>query len=68
MDNVEPIYLTRHGKVTISEAGIDVEGFDANLASCRELAVMAAVWAIGELQRELLLTIQRPGGGNISVD
>lgn len=68
MNNVDPIYLTQFGKVSITESGIEVGGFEANDASCREVAVMAAVWAIGELQRELLLTIQRPGGGNISVD
>lgn len=68
MNNVEPIYLTQFGKVSITENGIEVEGFEANDASCREIAVMAAVWAIGELQRELTLIIQQPGGGNISVD
>jgi hypothetical protein len=35
---------------------------------CRDVAVVAAAWAIGELQREMLKTIQKPGGGKISVD
>lgn len=68
MSNVEPMKITKRGKVTITKDGISVDGFDADNASCRELAIMAAAWAIGELQREMLKTIQAPGGGKISVD
>lgn len=60
--------LTKVGAVTVSAAGISVADFDAAGATCRDLAVLAVIWAIGELQRELLATIERPGGGNISLD
>lgn len=59
--------LTRIGKVTITARGIVVDGFDVDGAGCRGVAAMAALWAIGELQRELLKTLERPGGGNIAV-
>lgn len=68
MNNVEPMKLTRKGLVTISKNGITVENFDAKNASCREAAILACVWAIGELQREMLKMIEQPGGGNISSD
>lgn len=58
----------KFGRVTITKEGISVEGFDVKGAMCRDVAVMAAAWAIGELQREMLRTIAKPGGGNISVD
>ncbi|AAN69497.1 conserved protein of unknown function [Pseudomonas putida KT2440] len=54
--------------MTITKEGISVEGFDVKGAMCRDVAVVAAAWAIGELQREMLKTIQKPGGGKISVD
>lgn len=60
--------IKKLGRVTVTEKGISVEGFDVNGAMCRDVAVMAAAWAIGELQREMLKTIAKPGGGNIGVD
>ncbi|CAB5577491.1 Uncharacterised protein [Pseudomonas putida] len=60
--------LSRLGTVTVSKAGISVDGFEGKNASCRDVAIMGAAWAIGELQREMLKTIKKPGGGNISVD
>lgn len=59
--------LTKTGVVSISKEGINAVGFDAENATCRDVAVLAAAWAIGELQREMLKDIQAPGGGNISV-
>ncbi|WP_224372485.1 hypothetical protein [Pseudomonas putida] len=54
--------------MTVTKDGISVEGFNVKGAMCRDVAVMAAAWAIGELQREMLKTIAKPGGGNIGVD
>lgn len=67
MDESE-MMISRLGTVTVSKAGISVEGFEGKNAMCRDVAIMAAAWAIGELQREMLKTIKKPGGGNISVD
>ena len=60
--------IQKFGRVTITKDGISVEGFDVKGAMCRDVAVMAAAWAIGELQREMMKTIAKPGGGNIGVD
>ncbi|MBX9756297.1 MAG: hypothetical protein K2X80_16180 [Pseudomonadaceae bacterium] len=68
MSNAEQMKITQTGRVTITSTGIGVEGFSGDNAGCRELAIMATAWAIGELQREMLKTIEKPGGGNISVD
>jgi hypothetical protein len=62
-----PIELTKFGTVTVTPAGITVEGFEGNDMSCREVAVLACMWAIGELQRETTKTIERPGGGAIAI-
>lgn len=63
--------LTRFGTVTIgaknSNCHIIVEGFSGEGCGCREVAALALVWAIGELQRELMETLERPGGGNVGV-
>lgn len=68
MDNIDPMRIKRTGKVTITRDGIEVEGFDIHNASCREHAILATTWAIGQLQRELAKMIRAPGGGRISVD
>jgi len=59
--------LTKYGRVTIEGGQITVEDFGGANTTCRDVAIMAAAWAIGELQREMLKTIERPGGGNIVV-
>lgn len=68
MLDAEPARLTKTGTVTITNGRIDVAGFDADNGTCRDVAALAAVWAIGELQRELLKTLEKPGGGNIVID
>lgn len=68
MLDAEPAKLTRTGTVTIEAGRIVVSGFNASGATCRDVAALAAAWAIGELQRELLRTMERPGGGNIGID
>ncbi|HDS1708402.1 hypothetical protein [Pseudomonas putida] len=67
MLGLDVIKLTSPGRVTIEKGRILVEGFVSENATCREVVVMAAAWAIGELQREMLLTIERPGGGNLCI-
>lgn len=54
--------LTRHGRITITEGRITVARFDGENASCRDVAVLALAWAIGELQREMVNIIEQPGG------
>jgi hypothetical protein len=68
LENVKPAKLTRIGRVEITTAGIGVIGFEGENTSCRDVAALAIVWAIGELQRELLATLERPGGDNVWVD
>lgn len=65
--------LTKFGTVTVQPPSdgwvqIRVEGFEGNGCTCRDVAVQACLWAIGELQREVLRTIEKPGGGLIGVD
>jgi hypothetical protein len=72
--DAQVVRLTRLGIVTIypdaTPSGIQivVEGFEARGGSCRDVAVLATIWAIGELQRSLLATFETPGGGAIGVD
>lgn len=61
-------FLTKPGRVVVEANGTSVEGFEAHDASCRDVAALALVWAIGVLQRELQATLEKPGGGNVSVD
>jgi hypothetical protein len=67
MLDAEPAFLTKHGKVTIDTGRIMIEGFDAHNGTCRDVAALAIVWAIGQLQHELMQTLERPGGGNVCV-
>jgi hypothetical protein len=60
--------LTNKGEIIISENEILIKGFDAQNATCRDVAVLAMCWAIGELQRDLMLSIEKPGGGNACLD
>lgn len=70
--DAEKSTLTRLGKVVINAHGdpgvqIEVLGFDGMNCSCRDVAVQACLWAIGELQREVLCCIEEPGGGSIGI-
>jgi hypothetical protein len=64
MRNINPMQINQTGTITIADGRIDIEGFEFSNASCREGAIMACAWAIGELQREMLKDIQAPGGSN----
>jgi len=67
MLDTEEARLTRTGTVTINADGVFVEGFSAENGTCRDVAALAALWAIGELQRELMKTLEQPGGGKICI-
>lgn len=64
----DPARLTQFGAVEITQNGITVSGFRAENGTCRDVAALAAVWAIGRLQEELMKCLERPGGGNICID
>jgi hypothetical protein len=66
-NDATPIRLTKTGKVTISH-GVTVEGFEGENCSCRDVAILACMWAIEVLSREVTAAIERPGGGNMGVD
>lgn len=67
MLDAQVVRLTKIGTVTVTPTGVVVEGFRAVNGTCRDVAALAAQWAIGELNRELMRTMERPGGGSISV-
>ena len=71
MLDAEEAKLTKAGTVTVASesAGCNVlvTGFEGDGCSCRDIAALAMLWAIGELQRELMATLERPGGGNCGV-
>lgn len=63
----EEMKIKKVGTVTITGEWVTVEGFEFQNATCRDGAIMAAAWAIGKLQEEMLKTIQKAGGGNICI-
>lgn len=64
LENVKPAKLTKYGKLTISGKEMYAEGFRGNDGcSCRDVAALALIWAIGKLQRELALTLRAPDSG-----
>ena len=70
MLDAEEAKLTKTGTVTVGTEGrlrVVVEGFEGDNCSCRDVAALAMAWAIGELQRELMATMQKPGGGSCGV-
>lgn len=60
--------LNDMGRIEISESEILISGFDANDCMCREVAILACLWAIGELQREVESLIRGPGGIKSAMD
>lgn len=55
--------LTRTGTLTVTEDRIYVDGFSGQGTTCRDVAALACVWAIGKLAAELQQLLQAPGGG-----
>ena len=68
MLDLEPATINIPGEVLVSSRGVAISLFDCENASCRDLAALAMVWAIGELQRSLLALMEKPGGGNVTVE
>lgn len=61
--------LTRTGTVLMHKGRIYTSGFSAPDCMCREVAIHALLWAIGEMQREIVALIETPGGtGNVAAD
>jgi hypothetical protein len=65
--------LTKLGRVEINphaEGGVQIVayGFEGDGCSCRDVAALACLWAIGELQREVMRCIEQPGNNAIAVD
>jgi hypothetical protein len=67
MLDASPSALTKLGEISIRDGKIMIDGFDAQDGTCRDVAALAIVWAIGQLQVELMATLERPGGGNACV-
>jgi hypothetical protein len=73
MLDASPARLVQHGRIVIEaqpdgDVRVTCEGFEGEGTSCRDVAALATVWAIGVLQRELDATLMAPGGGSIGVD
>ena len=71
--DAEKSTLTKLGKIVIKHSEktgtqITIDGFDGDNCTCRDIAVQACLWAIGELQREALASVETPGGGIASVN
>ena len=54
--------LNSIGKITIERGQITVEGFGGDDCMCREVAILAMMYGIDELWREVQATIEIPGG------
>ncbi len=67
-NDATPIRLTKTGTMTLSAEGIAIDGFEGENCSCRDVAILACLWAIGQLQMEATATVHMPGGGRASVD
>lgn len=50
------------GTILMHDGHIHIDGFGADECGCREVAIHAMLWAIGELQREIAADIAKPGG------
>jgi uncharacterized protein YggL (DUF469 family) len=64
--DAKKLKLSSFGKVTINSATneIEIEGFNGEGCTCRDVFVLACIWAIGELQREVLASVEQPGFGS----
>lgn len=68
LSNTELVKLDKIGTLTITANGISADGFEADGASCRDVAALAAAWGLQVLARELQATLNAPGISHISVD
>ena len=60
--------IEKVGTVTISENKIYISDFEVKGATCREVAIHAMLWAIGELQKDVVESISAPGAGISCID
>jgi hypothetical protein len=68
-NDATPIKLTKTGRVVIEANGLVIaEGFGGDNCSCRDVAILACMWAMSVLQTEVTKTIESPGGGRIAID
>jgi hypothetical protein len=66
--DADEVKLTKIGSVTIEPDGfVRVEGFTGDNATCRDVCVLGMVHAMQVLSRELMATIEKPGGGRAGV-
>lgn len=69
MLDANPCRLTTPGQVTVQSDGVVVvTGAEAENGTCRDTAALAMLWAIGRLQAELQATLERPGGGKVTIE
>ena len=54
--------LERAGTILMHDGKIYLDGFEADGCMCREVAIHALIWGIGQMQQELVALIDRPGG------
>lgn len=65
------VKLIKTGSVEMRADGtVYLTGFEGNgNCTCRDVATLALVWAIGRLNAELECQIEKPGGsGNVGID
>lgn len=60
--------LKKTGTVLIHEGKIYTEGFEVDNCMCREVGIHAMLWAIGELQREIVETLKEGNQGTSRAD
>lgn len=66
--DAETSRLTKFGRVVWdAKEGISIEGFDGDNCTCRDVVVLALSHAIRELNEDMRLTIEKPGGGRTVV-
>lgn len=69
MLDAHPARIVSPGTVTIAPDGlIVIADFKGDGCSCRDMAALAIVWAIGKLQEELMLLLEAPGKGSSVID
>lgn len=60
--------LSKTGTLLIHEGKIFFDGFEAKNCMCREVAIHAMLWAIGELQKEIVETLKEGNQGSSCAD
>lgn len=61
--------LSKTGTILMHNGEIQIQGFEGDNLGCREVCIHAMLWAIGELQREVIADIEKPGGsGKVALD